>query len=394
MVHRLDDFLAPLGVDAFFADHAGRKPAHLSGNQARVGLPDWPALAELLNMSALWSAETLSLIRNGEPVAAELYCVAATDRDLKPVQRPIAARMLALQADGAVLLARQVESLSPPLKRIASDLEAGFAARATADLHVHRMPAAAHAGARALADLWVLPLAGTVRARIAAGTIEHPVPHAKFAQAAPLPDAAAALLEARLIAGDRLYVPRGSIYAVDALSPDTAYVVVTVTRPIGLDLLQALVDSALDEPFFRRDLPRADSPDRAPYLAEFGRRLAALANQDVAARIEHALPRDLADYRLPDDGPADDGLKAAGGAVYRCSATRLEVVETPQGWQLRGARGAVPIPVGRERLVAWVIARPGFARAELEAAFPDTDPPMIEALLGELTAMKVIAPAA
>jgi hypothetical protein len=389
MVHRLDDFLAPLGVDAFFADHAGRKPAHLTGNQAPVALPDWPALADLLNMSALWSAETLSLIQNGQPVAAELYCVPATDRDLKPVQRPIAARMLALQADGAVLLARQVETLSPPLKRIASDLEAGFAARATADLHVHRVPVAAHDGTRALADLWVLPLAGTVRARIGAGTIEHPVPHAKFAQPAPVPAASEALLEARLITGDRLYVPRGSIYAVDALSPDTAYVVVTVTRPIGLDLLQALVDAALDEPFFRRDLPRADSPDRALYLAEFGRRLAALANQDAAARIEHALPRDLTDYRLPEDGPA-----AAGGARYRCSAARLEVVETPQGWQLRGARGAVPIPAGRERLVAWVIARPGFARAELDDAFPDTDSPLIEALLGELAAMKVIAPVA
>jgi len=387
MVHRLDDFLAPLGVDKFFADHAGRQPAHLTGNQARVELPDWPSLAELLNMSALWSVETLSLIQNGQPVAAELYCEPATDRDLQPVQRPIAARVLALQADGAVLLARQVETLSAPLKRVAADLEAGFTARATADLQVHRLPAAAPGGSRALTDLWLLPVAGTLRARVGAGTLEHPVPHARFAEPAPAPAASAALLEARLIAGDRLYVPRGSIYAVDALSPDTAYVTFAVTRPVGLDLLHALADAALDEPFFRQALPRADDAERASYLAELGRRFAALATADAAARLEQALPRDLADYRLPEDGPA-----AAGTARYRCSAARLAVVETPQGWQLRSARGAVPIPAGRERLVAWVVGRPGFSRAELGDAFPDLDPTLIDALLGELAAMKVIAP--
>jgi hypothetical protein len=389
MAHRLDDFLAPLGVDAFFADHAGRTPAHLTGNQMRVALPDWPALAELLNMSALWSADTLSVILNGQPVAPALYCEPATDRDLQPVQRPIAARVLALQADGAVLLARQVETLSAPLKRIAADLEAGFTARATADLQIHRVPAAAPGGTRALTDLWLLALAGTLRARIGAGTIEHPLPHAKFVQPAPAPAASAALLEARLVAGDRLYVPRGSVYAVDALSPDTAYVVFTVTRPAGLDLLHALAEAALDDPFFRQAMPRADGADHAAYLAELGRRFAALASADAAARLEQALPRDLADYRLPEDGPA-----ATGPARYRCSAARLEVVETQQGWQLRGARGAVPIPAGRERLVAWVVGRPGFSRAELGDAFPDLDPALIDALLGELAAMKIIAPAA
>lgn len=391
MAHRLDDLLAPLGADVFFADHAGRTPVHLAGAPPRLTLPDWPGLAALLNMTALWSAETLSLFEAGQPVDAARYCEPATDRDLQPVQRPIAARVLALQADGAVLVARQIESLSPGLKRIAADLEAAFAARVTAELHVHRHPAPAPAGQRALTDLWLLGLAGTARVRVAAGTPEHPVSHPTFVQPLPAPSAHDAQLEARLAHGDRLYIPRGAIHAVDALSPDTALAVVTVTRALGLDVLQALADAAVDDPLFRAALP-PDGPARAAHLAELGNRLAALAagpaGHAAAARIERSLQRDLADYQLPNDGAA----AVSGPARYRRNASGLAVVETPQGWQLRSARGAAPIPPGREQLVAWMIGRPEFTRGELADAFPAVPASALETLLGELAAMKVVTP--
>jgi hypothetical protein len=389
MAHRLDDLLAPLGLERFRTDHDGRAPVHLSAGAGAPRWLDWPALAELLNMTALWSAETLSLLEAGQPVAAARYCEPATDRDLQPVQRPLAARVRALQADGAVLVARRIETLSPVLKAVAVDLEAAFAARATADLQVHRRPAPAPAGTCALADLWLLGLAGTTRVRVASATQEHPVPHPKFAATAPLPDPAALRLEARLAAGDRLYVPRGCVYALDVLSPDTALVSFTVTRPVGLDLLQALADAALDDGFFRATLPDGDQAARDAYLAAFVRRLGELAagpaGHDALARVARGLPRDLVDYALPADGPA-----AAATPRYRRSASGLTVVKTPHGWQLRGARGAVPIPTGREHLVAWVVERADFTRAELDGAFPGTAAALIDALLDELAAMKVI----
>jgi hypothetical protein len=395
MVHRLDDILAPLGAAAFFADHAGREPVHLTGSAARVALPDWPALAELLNMSALWSAETLSLILNGEPVAPERYCELATDRELQSVQRPVATRVRALQADGAVLVARQVETLSNALKHIVGDLEAGFAGRAVADLHVHRSPAPASAATRALTDLLLLPVVGTFRVRTRPGAIPHPVPHAKFVQPEPRPDPAVpdpALIEMRLLPGERLYLPRGWIYALDTLSPDTAYVSFAITRPVGLDLLHALAELALDDPAFRTALPREAGAERTAWLAALGERFAALVASPegaaAAARLEQGLQRDLASYDLPADGVA---VEPTDGPRYKCNGASLAVVRTSTGWQLKGARGAVPIPAGRERLVAWVVERAGFSRVELADAFPDIAPALVEALLGELAAMKVIA---
>jgi hypothetical protein len=386
----LEDILAPLGADRFFADYAGRRPVHLVGAPARHALPGWPELADLLNMSAVWSADTLVVLHNGEPVAADQYCEAATDRDLQPSQRPVAERVLALQAQGAVVVARQIETLTPALKRIAADLESGFGAHVTGDLHVYTAPGAPPPGAIAVSDLLVLLLAGGAEMRVRAGADEHPIPHPAFTGPERVARAGAALLSARLAAGERLYVPRGAIYEVAHADADTAFVVFAISRPIGLDLLHAITELALDEPFFRSALPRDDAA-RAAYLAEFASRLAALAGGDrgdaAALQLERGFRRDLSGYALPAGGPGSNA-----GARYRRNASRLEVVETPQGWQLRAARGAVPIPAGRERLVAWIVARTEFGDDELGAAFPEIGSEIVATLLHDLAAMKVIVP--
>jgi hypothetical protein len=387
---RLDDIVAPLGVDAFFAEYVGRRPAHLTGAPQRLALPGWPELAELLNMSALWSAETLVMLLNGEPVAAERYCEPATDRDLQPTQRPVAERVLALQDAGALLVAREVETLSPALKRIAAALEAGFAARVSGELHVRRAPTATPTRSVAVTDVLIATIAGAIEVRVSAGAVAHPIPHPKFIGQGGAPEARETLLVARVAAGERVYLPRGSVYDLDSVVADAASIVFTITRPVGLDVLPAFAEIALDDAFFRSELPRGEAERRA-WLAELGRRLGALATAPRAvaalAQIELGFRRDLRDYRLPADGPG-------AGARYRRNTSRLEVVETPHGWQLRAARGAVPIPAGRERLVAWIVARAEFSDDELGAAFPDAGADLVATLLRELAAMKVIVPVA
>lgn len=183
-------------------------------------------------------------------------------------------------------------------------------------------------------------------------------------------------------------MPRGAVYELDGLARDVAYVVFAIARPVGLDLLHALRETALDDPFFRADLPRAEA-EREAYLAEIARRFGALVTGPhgtaALAQLTQGTRRDLADYNLPVDGPA-----AAGTTRYRRNASRLDVVETPQGWQLRAARGAVPIPPGREQMVAWIVARAEFSDDELGAAFPETGADLLATLLRDLAAMKVI----
>lgn len=390
MLPRLDDILAPLGADAFFADYAGRRPVHLTGAPAALALPGWAELAELLNMSALWSAESLVVLERGEPIASGRYCEAATDRDLQPTQRPIAERVRALQAGGAVVVARNVETLSPPLKGIAATIEASFGARVNAELQVHGAASVASAGVVALTDILILPLAGTIGVRVRPGTIDHPVQHPKFAAHVSTAAAPAPILAADPAVGERIYVPRGAVYEIDSTGDAVAVVLFTILRPVGLDLLRALGESAVDDAFFRADVPHPET-ERQAYLAEFARRLGTLTTGPqgltTLTQIEHGFRRDLADFRLPEDGPAT-------GTRYRHNATRLEAVEAPAGWQLRAARGAVPIPRGHEQLVVWIVAHPEFTDDELGAAFPGAGADLVAALLRDLLAMKVIVPTA
>ena len=62
-----------------------------------------------------------------------------------------------------------------------------------------------------------------------------------------------------------------------------------------------------------------------------------------------------------------------------------------QGWALEGAAGAVPIPPGQDRPVAWIIGRDHFTRADFDAAFAETPEEERTQLLSNLAAMKVIA---
>jgi hypothetical protein len=381
----LDDILAPLGADAFIGDHLGRRPAHLAAGGPPV--PSWPELAELLNMSTLWSAETLSVLRDGAAVPLDEYCETATDRDLQPTQRPVAARVLALQDAGAVLRAKQVETLAPVLKQIAAGLEHGLGARVAADLHVHGMPSALPP-TTALTDLLVVAIAGALDAVIDDGALAQPVAHPRLAKATATPARGARQLEAQLAPGHRLYVPRGGVHTLTASQADTAYVVFAIARPVGLDLLQALVEAAVDEPFFRADLP-SDTDARAAYRDELAQRFAALSTgpQGAAAstQVDQRFRRDLSAYRL------SPGMVAGSTARYRRNASQLQVVEAAGGWQLRAARGAVPIPPGREQHVAWIVARAAFTRGELGDAFPDIDATLLDTLVRDLVAMKVIA---
>ncbi|MBV8167767.1 MAG: hypothetical protein JO021_13315, partial [Alphaproteobacteria bacterium] len=148
------------------------------------------------------------------------------------------------------------------------------------------------------------------------------------------------------------------------------------------------VDVAVDDPLLRADLP-ADPAARDAHRAALAQRLAALATGEpgaaAQARLDQRFRRDLGGYAL------HAGMVAGNTARFRHSATQLQVVETATGWLLRAARGAVPIPAGRETQVAWIVARPEFTRAELAAAFPDADAGLLDGLLRDLAAMKVIA---
>ena len=79
------------------------------------------------------------------------------------------------------------------------------------------------------------------------------------------------------------------------------------------------------------------------------------------------------------DEPGDD-LRSAAGAARRCAV--------PQGDQHVGVPGEV------SGMVAWVLKRPGFSRAELDQAFPAADKATLDKFIVDMERMLLIAVAA
>jgi hypothetical protein len=175
-----------------------------------------------------------------------------------------------------------------------------------------------------------------------------------------------------------------------ATSDGTIHVAFGVTHVIGLDVLDMVKATVVDDVSFRRNMPRPDEGEAAvgQWLGELGDRIAELLRSPEAVSGMIDFQRN---FRYPRGGMKLPVHPA--GPRYRLAAKGLSVVEKDGQWLLTGKKGAVPIPDGQEDLVAWILARPGFALGDLAEHFPDRDRAYFDGVLKPLIAMKVVAPA-
>ena len=117
----LDDLLAPVGRRRFDDEFNDRKPLHIPAGPdgARRRLLDWERFNRLLDQSSIWTAQSLKMVFNGEPIPPETYCVEAQTQS-GPAFRPAPARVQTLLANGASLIAGDVQALTPELAHTAS----------------------------------------------------------------------------------------------------------------------------------------------------------------------------------------------------------------------------------------------------------------------------------
>ena len=69
----LDDLLHPITPDRFFAEFHGRKPLYIPAEEgaAKRSLLDWATFNGLLNQPSIWTAQSLKLVQNTQPVPPE-----------------------------------------------------------------------------------------------------------------------------------------------------------------------------------------------------------------------------------------------------------------------------------------------------------------------------------
>src|SRR3712207_6043555 len=120
----LEALLAPMTPAQFFAEYYDRQPLHLRGAAGKfASVLSWRGINRLLDMTHIWSSQSLQVVMDGAPVPAEQYCARATGRDNAPVMQPEAARVRDWVRRGASLVLNDVDSLTPGLAAVSAALE-------------------------------------------------------------------------------------------------------------------------------------------------------------------------------------------------------------------------------------------------------------------------------
>src|SRR3954451_22653783 len=75
MTMTLAELLAPMTPEQFFAEYHDRKPLHVKGGAAKfAGALSWRQVNRLLDMTHIWSSQSLKLVMDGAAVPPEQYC--------------------------------------------------------------------------------------------------------------------------------------------------------------------------------------------------------------------------------------------------------------------------------------------------------------------------------
>lgn len=304
----LNELLHPITLAKFHADYDDRKPLHIPAgpDTTKRGLLDWDRFNCLLDQTSIWTAQTLKLVYNGEPVPPEQYCIDVTTQSGRSL-RPSPAKVHPLLAMGASVICGDVQDLTPELRDLSRALASTFAGLAGANVYCSFSGVQAFETHYDLHHVFAVQLEGEKTWRLYGNRADSPVDlpadstEAKrwFAQSrGPL------MQEVLMRPGDVLYLPRGWYH--DALTTEGAslHVTFSVTPLYGRILFRLLESAAMQDPEFRAWLrPLAEGGALQAQLSALGGKLAALAGSaafrdEVAMTQERLVPRGAA-YALP-----------------------------------------------------------------------------------------------
>ncbi len=398
MIQSLNDLLAPMAPERFFAEYYDRQPLHLRGGAAKfASVLSWRQINRLLDMTHIWSGHSLQLVMDGTPVPPEQYCIRATSRDNQPILQPEAAKVQDWVRRGASVVMNDVDSLTPGLASVSRALEAAGLGKAQANVYISWQSHKAFPAHYDTHDVWAVQVEGEKTWNIWEGRAEWPIAHPVFrSQGQAHHEKAKGGLREKVLMrpGDLLYLPRGWYHDALAEAPTSVHIAYGVHAPLGMDLLNILLERALYDAEFRKPLPRQDGSAAAKFAltsraGQLGQRLAELCREP---KVMEVLEKFVADYRFARGGndllaarglapPDAGGAEAAEAPAFKVLAPGAKPVRRGADWVLKTAQGTVPLSPGEAEAAGWILARPDVAEPELRAAYPGVDAPALLARL-------------
>ncbi len=283
MIDSLAALLHPLTPETFFRDYFDRAPVLIEGAADKFAdVLSWGSLTELLNMSALWSSDTVVMKRDVRTIPAEEFCVPTVDRRNQNVLQPDPARMMALITQGASFGLNRIDSFTPGLRAVAEVLEQSLYGRAQANLYCSRKEHQAFGVHPDTHDVFAVHLEGEKEWVVYEGREEWPINHPQWKNW-PLDvrkqRCGREMMRFVMKPGDLLYLPRGQYHEALSRTDGCVHVAFGVTYVIGYDVVSMLQEQAMGDPLIRQNLPHPDAGPEvlAARLREIGEHLLAMA---------------------------------------------------------------------------------------------------------------------
>jgi len=403
MTMSLQDLLAPIPAERFFAEFHDRQPLHIEGHPARFAdVLDWAGINRLLDMSHIWTQTSLKLVLDSVAVPAEQYSVKATSRDGAQVLQPVASKVQEWVSRGASVVMNDVDSLTPGLAAVSNALEGAGLGKAQANVYISFQQHKAFHSHYDTHDVWAVQVEGEKTWNIWEGRADYPIPHPIFrGQKQDHHDRAKGKLLRQIVVkkGDILYLPRGWYHDALAEAPNSVHIAYGVHAPLGMDVMNILSERVLYDAEFRKPLPRQDGSAAAKFalsqtLATLGARLTELAKDPKVLEVLEGFIRDYRFQRGGFDLLAARGVAPAtpeaapSGPRFRVAEPGAKPVRRGNEFGLKTASGVIPMSYAEVEACAWVLARPMLTEAELSAASPAID---AGALIGRLKQAGVLA---
>jgi hypothetical protein len=381
-------FIAPMPVDIFRADHFGQQPVQIRGESPRAGLLSTERLEQLLAIRPHWTEQNLKLILNSRPILGEHFLDGpqagggARLADPDKVDRFL--RRGASQ-DGV-----NNEEIEPAVRGAAAMLSEQFAGTAGANVYCSFQGVRAFASHCDLHEVFAVQLEGEKVWQIYENRADSPVETIQGPNAQAIIDQAKGrvMMTVHMQPGDLLYIPRGLFHDALASSRTSLHLTFGIAPLTGRAIFRLLEQMATRDPRFRAYLPdgRADGAALSARLFELAVELGAMMNsplfQTELVNRQRALVTPDEPVELRNLGKLDH---------YAATGEQAHVEWRPEGAVLRHSRGTEQLGATGEP-AEWVLGQQSFSRQQLSARFKWLNDREVSGLIQLLTGAGIVVP--
>ena len=374
MIKTFAELIHPITPEVFFAEYFDKQPLHIPGSPEKVAdLLSWRKLNDLLEMTSIWTSDSVELVLDQKPIPPAAFCVEGRTRDLRRALKPDRRKVMSFLEKGATLALDFVERLSPEMIAVTEAVEEATGGAITGSIFCSWEGRQGFASHHDTLDVFAIQCEGQKLWKLWEGRYPSPVDvdgynSGSFSVDHHLKNRGALRQELVMRPGDVLYVPIGLYHDALALPGESLHLSLGVNRMYGQQFFDALIKESLQDEAFRRPMP--DFRDReavALRIHELAERLKRAATEPAAVDFFIGVMRQhcfgtRAGYTLPDRTGAD---------LFLVSAEGVKIVRRGSEFQIRIGETVVVLSPTQKLAAEWVLNARRFTTADYDAALAD-----------------------